>query len=227
MGPIITNAHSRVPQPLLTVLVGSGTKVQRFEIHESVGIQSPFLKKAFVSLSNKLGNLDSSTLSLPDVDASAFGLLVNWLYTKNIEVVGGRQLDLLETARLWTVAALCHVPILQSRALVLVETALATMKRQEVIGPSTQTFKEFCHHAYETSDSTPLKRLAMDQITRLVAVDTIDLWLRTLPRDMINDLTKALVKKLELLLEDMVEGRSELEASPPASASPTMKKDSF
>jgi hypothetical protein len=173
-----------------------------------VGIQSPLVRDAFDASSNQQSEHAMRTMTLPDSDALAFGLLVNWLYTGRIEPAGGCPLRLIEAAKLWTVAGRCQLPTLQNKALTLIFTAFEDPDGEEVLSPEEDDVKEFCRHVYETSDKTPLKRLAVDEMMDIVSTGNVELWLKDLPKGMQGDFTRALVKRLENVPEHTFEDKN-------------------
>ena len=171
-------------------------------------MQSPLFKFAFDKSSDESGQHIMETISFPDIDPLVFGLLINWLYTEKIELSEDRPLRLIEAAKLWTVADMCLLPTLQNKALTLIANTFANQKGDEVSSLSDEEVKELCHHAFEKSGNTQLKRLAVDHMTQIVTADTIDTWLSVLPNGMLRDLTRELVKKLDNVPEHTFERKS-------------------
>jgi hypothetical protein len=83
---------------------------------------------------------------------------------------------------------MCQLPTLQNKALTLVFMAFDDSDGHEVFLPEDNEVKEFCRHVYETSDDTPLKRLAVDEVRNIISTDNADLWLKDLPKNMQDDL---------------------------------------
>ncbi|KIN01759.1 hypothetical protein OIDMADRAFT_179072 [Oidiodendron maius Zn] len=95
---------------------------------------------------------------------------------------------LTEAAKLWTVECMCQLPTPQNKALTLVFMAFDDPDGREVLSPEDKEVKEFCRQVYETSDDTPLKRLAVDEMLNIISTDNADLWLKDLPKNMQDDL---------------------------------------
>jgi hypothetical protein len=157
---------------------------------------SPFFYHAFNRLPASSVEPATNTIELPEVDASVFGLLVNWLYTGKIEFADRRPLELLEAAKLWTVAGTCRLSTLQNKALVLVVSALSAADDKLIKSPTDEQVRDFCYHVYETRDDTELKELTAEHMTGFVTSDTVDMWLRVFPQGMRDDFTRALVRAL-------------------------------
>lgn len=162
---------------------------------------SPFIYNS-LKKSPHLGEKVTQTIRVPSVEGPTFGLVVNWLYTQNIELAQEeRPLRLMEAAKLWVVAEIFLLPSLQNKAIAMAEMALGN--RTGDAHSLTEEVEEFCHYAYEAGDESPLKQLALDHVVSKIVPDTVHMWLNALPRGMRDDLTKALVKKLDQVPEHM------------------------
>lgn len=159
---------------------------------------SPFFYRAFKRLSASSDEPGTSIIELPDIDASIFGLLVNWLYTGKIEFADRRPLELLDAAKLWTIASTFRLSTLQNKALIMIVSALDTDNDDLLINsPTDEQVRDFCCHVYETRDDTELKKLTAVHMTTFVTIDTVDKWLEVFPRGLRDDFTRALVRVLD------------------------------
>lgn len=119
--------HSK-PQGFVTIAVSRNSQEQEFIMHkELVTFHSPFFDRAFNS--RFIEGL-TQRMTMDDVSAKVFGLLVHWLYTQNIE-----EAPIVDLVNLWILAERCLMPILQNQVM----DEIRSLLRQGVYDDVTST----------------------------------------------------------------------------------------
>lgn len=131
-------------------------------------------------------------MKLDNVDEKTFGLFNNWLYTQELEHADNVKPELMELAKLWTVAGTWKIPSLQNQAMRALIPLVMEEKEPPIQGLDTN-IQQYLDHAYAAKESTALKALAVyKMILVLPAVDSLDA--RAIPDGVMVDLCSALVK---------------------------------
>jgi hypothetical protein len=158
---------------------------------------------------------ETQTMTLEDVDASVFGLLVSWLYTGNIASRKSRQHENnfklyqfpIQLAKLWILGERFLMPQLQNgvvnKIFFVIDDLmlkLETYKSIEDEAPA-ELVKSFVQFAY-SAGSTTLQRLAVstlnDRCTEEIFMEVID----GLPKEAWLDVAKALKSGVKMYAED-------------------------
>ncbi|KAI9050836.1 hypothetical protein LZ554_004955 [Drepanopeziza brunnea f. sp. 'monogermtubi'] len=176
----------RRPQKVVTVIVGPEDTKETFIIHKGIICHySPFFNAAFN------GNLiegETQTMRLDDVNSEAFGLLVHYFYTQQIDVdPKDHEENIIPLAQLWVMAGRFMMPALQNK---IMDGLRALVEWVEGEG-----LRKFMHYAYETSvESTPLKSLATDRMAWTTSAAGLQVWITGghLPDGMMADIIMSL-----------------------------------
>jgi hypothetical protein len=98
----LTIQSSSPPQAFLTIHVNVKPNKETFVVHKNlICHHSPFFEAEFNSLM-KEGR--TQTMALEDVESGVFGLLMNWLYTQEVEDAEEPYVKVAELAKLWTLS---------------------------------------------------------------------------------------------------------------------------
>ncbi|PMD48923.1 hypothetical protein L207DRAFT_575567 [Hyaloscypha variabilis F] len=125
-----------VPQANVTVIVGKGSSSQEFKLpKDTLCYYSPFFERAF---NGPFLEGRSQIMTLEDVDGAVFGLIVAWLYTKDISdedlLIGvpsgspnAHFLSTLRLTRLWVLGQRVLMPNLQNQVITKLQPRLAQL----------------------------------------------------------------------------------------------------
>jgi hypothetical protein len=158
----------------------------KFTIHKNkICSHSPFFSAAFNSNFIE-GTSQEMTL---DVDLEAFGIIVNWMYTKDIVASNGEQPGLCTLARVWILADRFLIPKLQNQAM---ENMLSMSLQSK---PTNQDFLEVCSIADQhAAGESRLVLLAAAVLTCTTDV-FLDNFLHRIPRSIFVKAFQALKKE--------------------------------
>jgi hypothetical protein len=128
---------------------------------------------------------------LDDIDVDTFGLLVHWMYQKEIEFAD--DLNLLQLGKLWVLADRLFVVDLKEDAVAAINKTMNIHKNSEDVLKNgfLNTAKEFFKLAYETEIKSDLKVIAVRFIIDQ-APSNLNKWSPELPRKMLEDLVYVL-----------------------------------
>jgi hypothetical protein len=171
---------------VVTIIIGLEDSKQTFIIHKDlICYYSPFS----TAFNSNFTEGSTQCMTLPDIDADSFGILVHWFYTQQIDLDSkDRDANILPLAKLWSLAERCLITKLQNsimdRLRLLVEFA------------EKQNLKDFLHYAYETKEKSPLKRLAADRMAWTTTAQALGAWIENehLPEGMLIDIVMSLKK---------------------------------
>lgn len=109
-------------------------------------------------------------MRLGDVDGDVFGLLVNWIYTQQVEHEEMKK----------------YVPPeLQNQVMLLLQPGIV----------DDITAKALLQHAYEVHESNSLKKMDIKEVSRRISNESFDYWTKEMPESALLDLTRALVAR--------------------------------
>ncbi|KAJ5047217.1 uncharacterized protein L3040_003058 [Drepanopeziza brunnea f. sp. 'multigermtubi'] len=178
----------RRPQKVVTVIVGPEDTKETYIIHKGIiCYYSPFFNAAF---NGNFAEGETQTMRLDDVNSETFGLLVDYLYTQQIDV-DPKDYDgnIIPLAQLWVIAGRFFMPALQNKIM----NELRTM----VEWAEEEGLRKFMHFAYEASvERTPLKSLATDMMAWMTPAAGLQIWITKgyLPDGMMADIIMSLKK---------------------------------
>lgn len=144
---------------------------------------SPFFSAAFNS---NFAEGKTQSMRMVDVEAKTFGLLVHWMYEHEIE--GGKDVGILQLAKLWTLADRCVIPKLQNEAMDLIYALISSKDER----PNNADVEKFLHFAYLSNVDTPLKRLAAHRFA-YSNEKSLRCWAPRLPDGMMADIALLLI----------------------------------
>lgn len=113
---ILFSEHS---QTIVTFIVGVESVKKNFVVHKHLAAaHSPFFKAAFES---PMIEGTTQTMRLEDIEVETFGVLVHWMYTKEIKAglgtfindKGAPDFDFVTLAKVWKLAERALMPLLQ------------------------------------------------------------------------------------------------------------------
>ncbi|KAH8802265.1 hypothetical protein F5882DRAFT_284797, partial [Hyaloscypha sp. PMI_1271] len=198
---------------IVTILVGGDPEPKRFSVHkETLCYYSPVFNKAFngVFLEG-----ETQTMTLEDVEASVFGLLVSWLYTGDIAARKSRQHDNsfklyhkpTQLAKLWILGERFLMPQLQNRVVNEIFPAIEGLifdreiyKTIEDESPA-ELIKSFVQFSYSAGSPT-LQKLAVSTLGRRCPEEIFMELIDGLPKEAWLDVAKALKSGEEMCAED-------------------------
>ncbi len=129
---------------------------------------------------------------LTDVEAPIFGHFNNWLYTQKFETEDGKRLQLIEYAKLWSLAQRFLMPELKAN---LLQEVRGTDPSSDV--ESGSTLKDFQHYAYLVADAqkdSDLKAAVIQKTLSSIKTSNIDQTIKDFPEGMLVDFTTTLLK---------------------------------
>jgi hypothetical protein len=149
--------------------IGESPNDQTFTVHKNLICHHPsFFNAAFTDTGFIEGQTQS--MAMEDIDSEIFGLLVHWLYTKEIRLEGLKEGNkscndprvdacLIPLGRLWMLAERYLIRDLQNLAVsCLVHTALR-------FPPGFMKLAQYLHQELGEVEDHSLKRLVVDFIT--------------------------------------------------------------
>lgn len=106
----------RTPQAFVTIIVNKGAHKETFVVHKClVDHYSSFFKTAFDS---KFIEGETQSMTIEDIESSAFGLLVHWIYTQSLKQDQGNDSpSVVLLAKVWSLAERFIMPRLQNVAI--------------------------------------------------------------------------------------------------------------
>ncbi len=153
---------------------------------------SPFFKEAFSN--QQYTEAETKVMKLENVDEKVFGLFNNWLYTQDILHSDSAQPELMELAKLWTVAGDWKIPSLQNQAMRDLSSMIIN-EPEPPTGDKDAILGQFLVHAYSTKEDTALKRLAVHKMIRVLPfVVSPKEWITEFPDGMMADIAEGLMK---------------------------------
>jgi hypothetical protein len=200
LGTIKWLTLSRAPLTFVTIVVGPDSEQTTFQIpKELLCFYSPVFRTAFASgFSEGL----TQTMKIEDVETEVFGLLVHWLYRKEIE--DGNTVGVLDLIKLWLLAERYIMPELQNATM---EFFIPAMKawgqsenRKKSLGPGKlSTSGGVIEMVYESELETPLRKLLTTQLALSFEAPVLCGMAPTLPPSVLFDILTVLKTKLDLI----------------------------
>jgi len=131
-------------------------------------------------------------MTFVDIEVPIFGFFNNWLYTQQIVSEEGTRLQLIEYAKLWSLARRFFMPELQA---VLLKELKKTSPSSDVGSGSTlKDFQEYVYLIADQRDDSDLKSLAIKKTLSFVNQNNFNEVMSDFPAGMLPDFTKALLE---------------------------------
>lgn len=179
------NLQHRTPQPLVTIKIGCS---EPFTIHKNIITHySPFFSTAFNGQFLE-GKTQSMKFEDDDIDFTAFGTFVNWLYTQKVQDATGQPLNLIQSTRLYTLLERFLVKDMAEEVLRNIEN-LAPERNWE----TENTLRDFQIFAYGANGDDKLKDIAVVKTMLAMKKDNEEELIEEMPTAMIKDFTKSLM----------------------------------
>jgi hypothetical protein len=144
---------------MVTVIVGKEQYKRTFAVHKSlISHYSTFFKNAFTSV---LVEGESQMMTLEDVDSSAFGLVIHWLYTQDLKGGAGDDApSVFLLAHIWSLAGRFNIPQLQNTTMENFQARLGSLDNWD-------RFLDVILYVYEDDKpkDSPLRKLAAQKMS--------------------------------------------------------------
>jgi hypothetical protein len=165
----VTNTNAkRVWQDLITFVVGPDAAPEFFVVHKSLAIKcSPLLLTASTT------ELQKQSIRLDGISSSAFGLLIQWIYTHSIKDAKDR--DMLSLAQLWDLGDRFLIPKLQN-AVILILWELLGEDEKKGAGLEADIMSDaFLQYVFRTeSGYNPMQRLVIQYLAHREIMKKLD-----------------------------------------------------
>lgn len=174
---------------MVTISVGPDGAEEKSVIHKCVlESLSPFFAAAFNS---NFEEGRTQLMRLADVEAAEFGLIVHWMYQKEIE--GGAGVRILRAAQLWTLADRFMMSKLQNAAMDVIRGLLCGKDQ-----PDSKELLQVVELSYTPKVDSQLKRIVPRYIAGM-PLHLITGWIKKGPNEMAQDVTFLLRRQCERL----------------------------
>ena len=179
----------RSPKALSFVTIYCKGNPEPFRVHKNVITHySPFFSKAFNS--NFIEGKTQS-ITFDDVEAPIFGFFSNWLYTQNIETEDGKGLQLIEYAKLWSLAQRFMVDNLPDTLIqLMIESKIDSEPNS---GSSLQDLQHYAYVVASPQEDSPLKKMVVEKTIQAIHATNMEDLMKDFPEGMLIDFCKALV----------------------------------